>query len=458
MGNRSTSLPKVLAAVNEFRKSIQSTVVIRGEDAYSRTREVWNAAVKIQPEAFVFCETVKDVQTCIQIARRHNVPLSIRGRGFNWAGRSLRDKGLVLDLSLMREITVDASTGIATVGVGATASDVLAAAKPHGLVAVTGSVGLVGITGLVTFGGYGPLNSKYGLALDNLLSAEVVLADGTRVNASESSNADLFWALRGGGGSCGVVTSMRLKLHRQEQVASGAIIYSWDQAKKVLLGLGSLMTSASDELTVDIVIMTGPTGELVLLLLPCWTGKYGENESAFLALQTLGTPIMTHLGATTIAAIVAGNDRYVTRGQFHELRNRLLSSLNPEIVQEIVLASETRTSPLSRIILHDFHGAGTRIAPAATAFATRQKHYMMEIISSWLPAEGEDGSAHRRWAELTSARLKPFSLPGGYPSLLEPDDYAQISEFYGNNAERLRRVKKQFDPDGVFDSVISISA
>jgi FAD/FMN-containing dehydrogenase len=448
----------VQTAIDDLRALDRGTVIVRGEDTYSSTRMVWNAAVENQPEAFILCKTVEDVQDSVSIARKHNLPLSVRGRGFDWAGRSIRDKGLVIDLSLMRGVDIDASVALATVAAGATASDVLTAAKPHGLVAVTGSVGQVGITGLTLGGGYGPLNSKYGLALDNLLSAEVILADGKRVTANESTNADLFWALRGGGGNFGVVTSIRLKLHRLEQIAGGAIIYPWDQAENVLLRLGSLMTSASDELTVDVAILTGPGGGPVLILLPCWTGEYAESESVFSALQEVGTPVMAHLGPTTCEEMVTGANQYVTHGQWNELRNRLLPDLTPEIVHEIVLAIETRTSPLSKIILHDFHGAGTRVAPDSTTFASRQKHFMMEIVSSWLPSESNDGYAHKRWAEVVSKALKPFALPGGYPAILGPDDHAQIAESYGHNAERLRMAKKQFDPDGVFNSAISLPA
>lgn len=458
MENKSTNSTNILTAVNDLRAVSRGTVIVRGEDTYSRTLEVWNAAVENQPEAFILCETVADIQHSVRIARKYNLPLSVRGRGFDWAGRSIRDNGLVIDLSLMRGVDVDIVANVATVAAGATASDVLAAAKPYGLVAVTGSVGQVGITGLTLGGGYGPLNSKYGLALDNLLSAEVILADGERVTADESTNADLFWALRGGGGNFGVVTSMRVKLHPQKQIAGGAIIYPWEQTEKVLLGLGSVMASAPDELTVDVAILTGPAGGPVLFLLPCWTGEYAESESVFSALQQLGTPIMAHLGATTCSEMVAGANEYVKHGQLNELRNRLLPDLTPEIVREIVLAGETRTSPLSNIILHDFHGAGTRVAPDSTAFAPRQKHFMMEIVSSWLPGNGDDGYAHKQWAELTSTRLKPFALPGGYPGILGPDDHAQIAESYGNNAERLRKAKNQFDPDGVFNSAISLPA
>jgi FAD/FMN-containing dehydrogenase len=454
--NKRTNATNITAAVNDLRAIGRGTLVVRGQDAYSRTRAVWNAAVDNQPDAFMFCETVEDVQNSVRIARKHNVPLSVRGHGFDWTGRSIRNGGLVIDLSLMDRIDVDTSTKVATVAAGATASDVLAAANPYGLVAVTGSVGQVGMTGLTLGGGYGPLNSKYGLALDNLLGAEVVLADGTRVTADEFTNADLFWALRGGGGNFGIVTSLRLRLHSHGKIAGGAVIYPWEQVEDTLIRLGSVVALAPDELTVDVAIVTGPAGGPILLLLPCWIGEFAKSESVFSELQQLGTPIMAHLGPTTCAEMVSGNNEYVTHGQWNELRSRLLPDLTPDIVREIVLAGDTRTSPLSHIILHDFHGAGTRVAPDSTAFAPRQKHFMMQIISSWLPGNNDNGYAHKRWAELTSTRLKPFALPGGYPSILGPDDHAQIAESYGTNGERLRKVKKQFDPDGVFNSAISL--
>jgi FAD/FMN-containing dehydrogenase len=202
-----------LDAVGELQFVMRGKVVLRGDDDYARTRQIWNGAVEHQPAIFAVCETTADVQAAMRSARDHGFPLSVRGGGHDWAGRSLRDNGLVIDLSRMRRVDVDVDASVATIQGGATALDVISAA-PHGLVAATGNCGTVGMVGLTLGGGYGPLTGRYGLALDNLLGAEVVLADGRLVRCDDHENSDLFWALRGGGGNFGVVTSMRVRLTR----------------------------------------------------------------------------------------------------------------------------------------------------------------------------------------------------------------------------------------------------
>jgi FAD/FMN-containing dehydrogenase len=205
----SKNAQSVSAAASDLRALMQGEVLLPGDDAYAKARQIWNGAVEHRPALFALCETVEDVQTAVRVARTHGLPLSVRGGGHDWAGRALRHDGLVIDLSLMREVTVDAATNTAQAAGGTTAADVSAAISQHGLAAVTGNVGAVGMAGLLLGGGYGPLTTRFGLALDNLLGAEVALADGRLVAADTSQNTDLFWALRGGGGNFGVVTSMR---------------------------------------------------------------------------------------------------------------------------------------------------------------------------------------------------------------------------------------------------------
>jgi len=214
-------------AVRDLHDALKGKVLLPGDLGYTQARQIWNGAVDRTPAAFARCETREDVQAAIATARAHGVPLSVRGGGYDWAGRSLRRDGFVIDLSAMRHVSVDPAEQIATVGGGATAADVTSAAAPHGLVAVTGTTGGIGMVGLTLAGGYGPLSGRYGLALDNLLSAEIVLANGQIVTASATENSELFWALRGGGGNFGVVTSMRVRLHAPRSLLSGAIVFPW---------------------------------------------------------------------------------------------------------------------------------------------------------------------------------------------------------------------------------------
>jgi FAD/FMN-containing dehydrogenase len=202
-----------ITAAKDLRTVMQGKVAIAGEASYEGARQIFNGAVDRRPTLSAFCESARDVQEAVRAARSYGLPLSVRGGGHDWAGRALSHHGLVVDLSRMRQVEVDVRGRVATVAGGARAIDVVAAAGPHGLAAVTGAAGTVGLAGLLTGGGYGPLLPRFGLALDNLLGAEIVLADGQIVFVDSSQNSELFWAIRGGGGNFGVVTSMLVRLH-----------------------------------------------------------------------------------------------------------------------------------------------------------------------------------------------------------------------------------------------------
>jgi FAD/FMN-containing dehydrogenase len=223
-----------LTAAQELRALMQGSVVLRGDDDYARTRQIWNRAVENQPALFAVCETSKDVQSAVRVARGHGLPLSVRGGGHDWAGRALCADGLVIDLTKMREVVVDKHSRVATVGGGASNKDVAAAVDAHGLVAALGNCGAVGMAGLTLGGGYGPLIGLWGLAADNLLGAEMVLADGRHVMTGPDDESELFWAIRGGGGNFGVVTSLRIQLHEIRHMVAGPIVYPLSQAVQML--------------------------------------------------------------------------------------------------------------------------------------------------------------------------------------------------------------------------------
>ncbi|WP_231120818.1 FAD-binding oxidoreductase, partial [Mycobacterium colombiense] len=227
------------------------------------------------------------------MARDRGMRLSVLGGGHDWAGRAVCDGGLVIDMSGMRSVTVDSEARVATVGGGVIAADLIDAVAPYGLVAATGNCGGVGMTGLTLGGGYGPLNGRFGLALDNLLGAEVVLADGRIVTADAIQEAELFWALRGGGGNFGVVTSIRVRLHPLDRLFGGMIMFPWSQAATVWRGLGELLSTAPDELTVNSGLLVGPDGSPVAYFAPAWSGDLGSGEATVTALAKLGTPLST---------------------------------------------------------------------------------------------------------------------------------------------------------------------
>jgi FAD/FMN-containing dehydrogenase len=439
----------VAAAVRALTEQLGPERVVVSGPAYEAVLAIWNGAVEHRPAVVVRCTTAADVQVAVRVAGEYGVPLSVRGGGHDWAGRSLRDNGLVVDLSGMRDVTVDAEARVATVAGGARAADLIAEVSQYGLSAVTGTVGAVGVAGLTLAGGYGPLGGVAGLALDNLLGVEVVLADGSLVVADAENEPELFWATRGGGGNFGVVTSLRVRLHPITKVLAGFIMFPWDQAASVLRGFADLARSAPDELTAQCGVLSDPTGAPALLISPAWSGDLVEGEKVITQLEQLGTPLMSQVAEMPYAGVLALFDPFLENGRHVDIQTRSVAAIDDDFIKVLIIAGESRTSPLTGIVVHHFHGAATRVPLESTAFGIRQEHFMIEIVTTWEPG---DATAHREWSHSVSEAFAPMALPGGYPNLLGPDEREQIDQSYGSNTTRLREAKAQYDPAGVFSA------
>jgi FAD/FMN-containing dehydrogenase len=437
-------------AARELAEQLDPSVVVTSGSAYEQTCRIWNGAVTSRPALVVRARTQADTQAAIRTARRHGLPLSIRGGGHDWAGRSLRHDGLVIDLTGLRRVTVDPQARVATVGGGATAADVIAATAPHGLAAVTGTVSSVGMTGLTLGGGYGPLSGHFGLAVDNLLGADLVLADGKPITVDEEHEPELFWAIRGGGGNFGIVTSMRVRLHAVDRLFAGMIVYPLTQAAAVLRRLDPILIAAPDELTVQTVILNSPDGTPALFVLPTWSGDLTAGEPHIDKLRRLGIPALDRLGSTTCRDLLHANDAQgKLTGRHVTARTHWLPRLTPAAIAALVEAGETLNSALSGVSVHHFHGAAARVPVERTAFGLRQDHLMAEIVAWWEPGES---TPHQMWVDSAAKALVVDALPGGYPNMLGPDHHAQIADAYGPNAARLLAAKARFDPDGVFSA------
>lgn len=436
----------ITAAADDLASRVKATQV-RVPDAAPL---IWNAAVQRHPALIMQAESPRDVREAIRVARDHGLPLSVLGGGHDWAGRAVRDGGLVIDMSGMRSAAVDPGARVATVGGGLVASELIDAVAPYELVAATGNCGGVGMTGLTLGGGYGPLNGRFGLALDNLLSAEVVLADGRIVTTDSSREPELFWALRGGGGNFGVVTSMRVRLHPLDRLIGGMIMFPWAQAATVWRGLAELLSTAPDELTVQSGLMSGPDGNLAVYLQPAWSGDLRRGEAAANLLATLGTPMTTQVAPIPYREVLGLFDAGCVPGLRWAFHTRTVAGYTPDVIDALVEAARTVTSPRSLISIHHCHGASTRVAADQTAFANRHPHFVVEIGACW--AVG-DGSTHRAWAAALSEALAPQAFPGGYANLLGPGEHDQIANAYGDNTARLIAAKNRYDPDAVFTAI-----
>jgi FAD/FMN-containing dehydrogenase len=285
--------------------------------------------------------------------------------------------------------------------------------------------------------------------LDSLVGAELVLADGRHVTANADNNTDLLWALHGGGGNFGVVTSTTFRLHTHRQVMGGMIMFPWSDADKVLSGYADKAASAGNDLSVLAGMFCLPDGNPTLFLAPVWTGEPALGNAIMTSLQTLGTPIHTQIGTMSYQDLIRSFDSRVANGHHYAVETRWLPALTSKTIAPIVKAGNNLSSPHSTIILQHFRGAATQIPLEATAFGLRREHFLVEIIASW---DRGDGTHHRAWARDFSDALASDSLPGGYPSLLGSDDRDRIAQAYGSNLARLRDVKQRFDPHGVFSA------
>ncbi|WP_433555947.1 FAD-binding oxidoreductase [Pseudonocardia xinjiangensis] len=441
------------SVVKDLSGQLGSDRVLVSGPAYDKAREIWNFAVTAEPALIARPETPAEVQAAVRSAQDHGLPLSVRSGGYDWAGRALRPDGLVIDLSLMRDVTIDAGARVATVAGGANARDVTSAAAPFGLAAVTGAcIGAVGMAGLTLGGGYGPLCGRAGLALDNLLGADVVLADGRWVTTDAEHEPELFWALRGGGGNFGVVTSLRVRLHPLDRVLAGFIVFPWEQADSVLRGLNEVLATDTDQLTVQGGILSGPDGNPTALLSPTWSGDLAQGANVIAELERLGTPLMSQVAPLTYGEVLGLQEPFIIPGSHYAIRTRTVAGYSPDVISALLETGAARTSPMSAILLHHFHGAAARVPLDSTAFGIRRHHLMTEIIASWAPDDA-DAQRHVAWADSVSAALAPHALPGGYAGLLGSDADEQIAHAYGSHAARLRAAKARFDPDGIFAAI-----
>ncbi|SFQ03306.1 FAD-binding oxidoreductase [Amycolatopsis rubida] len=429
-------------AARALRARLPAGQVHTSGPQYASAAAVWNAAVLARPAVVVECRSTADVQASVRAARELGLPLSVRSGGHDWAGRAIADGGITLDLRPLNRVAVDSGRRAAVVGGGARANAVLAGAEAHGLTAAVGTIGTVGFAGLALGGGYGPFLGEYGLAADNLLGAEIVLADGEVVLANAARLPDLWWALRGGGGNFGVVTALGVRLHEARPITTGPAWYPASEAARVFAAVAEIQADAPDELTVQTGVLAGAGGSLCVLVWPTWCGP--ADPDGFLA--RVGHPLASQIETvSSYAAEIARRDAMFPSGRSVAIRTRSLPSFTPEAVSVLASAAETRTSPLSGLSIHHFHGSAARVSATATAFPLREDHLMVEILGL---GEGNDD---RAWAETTSAALVPHALPGAYANLLGPD--VPEADPFGRNTGRLRDIKHRYDPDGVFRAI-----
>jgi len=449
------------AMIAELKNSLRGDLLQTGDIGYEKVRRVWNGMIDKRPALIARCTGTADVIQAVKFAQQHDLLVSVRGGGHNVAGNAVCDESLMIDLSLMKGIHVDARCRTARVAPGATLGDLDHETQAFGLAAPGGVVSTTGVAGLTLGGGYGWLRRKYGLSCDNLLSVDVVTAEGKLLTASETENADLFWAIRGGGGNFGIVTSFEFRLHPVgPMVMAGVIFYPFAEAKTVLAGWRDFMATAPDEISSNATLWSiPPTPDFpealhwqpMVAVIAVYSGPVEEGQQAIQPLRELATPITDASSPMPFTVMQSMFDPFFPEGQLYYYWKSLnLSRLSNDAIDTLIAHAETRPSPMSLIDIWAMGGAVSRVGPEETAFGDRSAPFTMVLNTSWPdPKDSEQniGWTRQLWTEMQ--RFSPGSIYLNFPGLGEDNDET-VQKAYGPNYERLATLKKKYDPSNFF--------
>jgi FAD/FMN-containing dehydrogenase len=434
--------------IEGFRTVFRGEVIQSGDAGYETARKIWNASIDKRPGIIARCSGVADVVAAVNFARESELLVAVRGGGHNVAGRALCDDGIVIDLSGMKGIRVDARNHTARVQGGATLGDVDRETHVFGLAVPAGVVSKTGIAGLTLGGGVGWLVRKYGLTCDNVISFDIVTADGKARVASANENDDLFWALRGGGGNFGVVTSFEFRAHPVSTVLGGLIIYPRDRAVEVLRFFRDFTQSAPEELTAYAALVHTPDGIPAVAVIPCYSGNVSEGEEVLKPLRTFSSPLVDMIQPMPFPQMQTLLDGLFPEGNHNYWKSTFLRELSDDAIGVLVEHANRATSPLTGVAIEYYGGAASRVGVFETAFAQRQAQYSVGILAQWTdPGESE---RHIKWARELSDSISPFSSGAYLLNFLGEEGEDTIRAAFGPNYDRLMAVKKKYDPKNFF--------
>ncbi len=441
-----------------LRTAVRGKVLLPGEPGYDESRAIWNAMVDKHPALVVQCTGVADIATAVAFARDNGLLLAVRGGGHNIAGKALCDDGLVIDLSPMRAVHIDTGSRRAWVEPGALLADFDHEAQACGLATPLGINSTTGVAGLTLGGGFGWLTRKYGMTVDNLLSAQVVTADGQRLHASETQHADLFWALRGGGGNFGVVTLFEFRLHAVgPQILAGLLVFPAAEGRAVLSQYRLFTETMPEDLNIWVVLRQAPPlpflptavhGTDVVVLAVFYAGDPAQGEPLLAPLRGFGTLLGEHAGVMPYAAWQQAFDPLLTPGARNYWKSHNFIQLPDEAIDAMMDYSGRLPSPHSEIFIGHVGGRAGSVAPDATAYLHRDARFVMNVHTRW-ESPGDD-AACVAWARDFFRATEPYATGGVYVNFLTEDEAARIGAAYGPNYERLSHIKQKYDPHNLF--------
>jgi FAD/FMN-containing dehydrogenase len=448
-----------LKSVEDLRARLRGPLLLSGDPDYDDARSIWNAMIDRRPALIARCLGVADVVTCVNFARERGLSLSIKGGGHNISGLAVCDGGLMLDMSLMRGVWVDPDSRTARAQAGCLLGDVDRETQVHGLAAVLGFVSSTGIAGLTLGGGFGYLTRRFGWCSDNVLSVDVVTADGRVVRASDKENSDLLWGLRGGGGNFGVATGFEYRLHSVgPEVMAGAIAWHASEARSVLEMYRALAKQAPPELAcVAIMRMAPPApwlpkdthGKPIIALFVCHTGRIEEGERLVAPIRAFGSPLGDVLQRRSYVSQQSLLDATQPKGRRYYWKSEFLPKLEPELLAKVIDHAGRIISPHSAIILFPIDGALNRIAAGHSSAGNRDAASVFNIAAAW--ENPDDDKANIAWAQEAWRDMRRFSTGGTYINFLtEEEGEERIRAAYGKNHERLVELKTKWDPRNLF--------
>lgn len=438
--------------IHELRGRLAGQLLCPGDDEYDRARAIWNRVIDKRPALIARCAGVNDIINAVRFAREHNLLISVRGGGHNVTGNAVCDGGLMIDLSSMKGSRIDPERRVIAAEPGLTWKEFDTVTQRFGLATTGGIVSTTGIAGLTLGGGHGWLMRKHGLACDNLLSVDVVTADGHLLKASSEENSDLFWGVRGGGGNFGIVASFEFRLHPLPGVLGGFLLYPMGRGKEVLELYREYAVTAPDELTVDVIITVWFDGTPVIALVPCYSGTAGLGERVLGPLRKLRAPIADTIRPMAYGELQTMFDETNPPGAWYYKTGYLdADRVQDDNVLDVLIdqCDFPSPSPLSRIVIEHLGGTMARVEPGETAFFHRTAPFDLIVIAGGF--QPEEAHKNIRWAREAWGAMRPFMSGGVYVNYLGADEGTEgVRAAYGPAYERLVALKDRYDPDNVF--------
>lgn len=447
-------------ALHELATHLKGQLLQPGEPSFEQFSKLWNDFFKPRPEAIALCKNTGDVQTALHFTKENNLKFSVKSGGHDYSGNSVLNGGMVIDLSQMNSVNIYPDKKTAVAGPGVRWSEFDEAAQNHGLATTGATVSTVGVAGYTLGGGTGYLARKHGLALDNLISAEVVTARGELVQASKNENPDLYWAIRGGGGNFGIVTSFQFQLHKTgPQIMAGQIVHPIDKAADTLRFYREFMNSASDEMACYAFFLNVPPidafseelhGKSAISLVLAHTGDEETAKQELQPILDFGDPILSAVQPMPYTTAQTMFDEGMTKGNRWYSKAHLLNTLTNDAIDTILQYTKKIPGPFSVAYLEPLGGAINRIKANETAFPHRNSAYSFHIFAGW-STPGND-TEPIKWAKEFHQAMIPYTNGGAYVNLLGYDDKDRISGAYTSNHKKLREIKKKWDPENLFRS------